>query len=89
MESSPSAVVESRVRETTEQIVAKVADRLKQEEEIAYEDLVGLGDDRNIIGTGAFGEVRKIQWRKTPAAAKISKHDNLSDKEKMLFLREL
>ena len=68
--------------------VAQITLKLKQEEQIAHTDLVGLYDEANIIGAGAFGEVRKVSWRKTPAAAKIAKVD-LSEAEKSLFLREL
>ena len=27
-------------------------------------------EPRNLLGKGSFGEVRKVYWRKTPAAAK-------------------
>lgn len=62
--------------------------KLKEEEQIASADLVGLEDKNTIIGAGAFGEVRKVWWRKTPAAAKIAKLD-ISQADKDLFLREL
>ena len=42
-----------------------------EEEEIAPADLEGLYDDGNLLGRGAFGEVRKVFWRKTPAAVDI------------------
>ena len=61
---------------------------LIEEEEIAPADLEGLYDDGNLLGRGAFGEVRKVFWRKTPAAAKVA-HAHLPPKRKQLFLREL
>jgi len=63
--------------------------QLVKEEEIAPGDLEGLNDRANLIGTGAFGEVRKVSWRKTPAAAKIAYIDNMPEKNKELVLREL
>ena len=61
---------------------------LFKEEHIAISDLQGLYDEGNRIGQGAFGEVRRVMWRHTPAAAKVA-HPNMPDKEKQLFLREL
>ena len=66
----------------------KELSRLRKEELINPADLDGLANDDYLIGSGAFGEVRKVQWRKTPAAAKIA-HANMPEKEKQLFLREL
>ena len=64
---------------------AAVINKLKQEERIRNADLVGLDDAKNIIGAGAFGEVRRVMWRKTPVAAKIGRHD-LTDHEKCVPL---
>lgn len=49
-------------------------------------DVDGLADGK-VLGNGGFGIVRRVEWRKTSAAAKIV-HD-ISEKEKVLFLREL
>lgn len=59
-----------------------------REEHIDPSDLVGLSDDTNLIGSGAFGEVRAVSWRKSPAAAKIA-HPSMTHEQKILFLREL
>ena len=50
-------------------------------------DLVGLTENVEVLGTGAFGG-QESQWRKTPAAAKVV-HKELQEKEKQLLLREL
>ena len=54
----------------------------------ATKDLDGLDDTGNLIGSGAFGEVRLVTWRKTPAAAKVA-HSTMPTAQKNLFLREL
>lgn len=51
-------------------------------------DLEGLNKGGNVIGSGAFGEVRLVTWRKTPAAAKVA-HSTMPKEQKNLFLREL
>ena len=38
----------------------------------ALEDLEGLNDEGNVLGQGSFGVVRRVRWRMTPAAAKVS-----------------
>ena len=61
------------------------------EELIDPEDIVGLegdGLEGDLLGTGSFGEVRKVSWRRTPAAAKIA-HAHISEAQKGLFIREL
>ena len=122
MDSATSAVQHSGEQATHDaELIAEILRRLKKEEEVAVGDLEGLEDASNVIGAGAFGEVRaartatrnssdvalavclgsvppsdpkrllqvrKVMWRKTPAAAKIAKID-LSEEEKQLFLREL
>ena len=60
---------------------------LVYEEEIQPSDIEGIGDGA-LLGSGAFGEVRQVLWRKTPAAAKVA-HDNMPREHKELFLREL
>lgn len=54
----------------------------------AANDLQGLNNASNLIGSGAFGEVRLVTWRKTPAAAKVA-HRTMPKEQKQLFLREL
>lgn len=66
----------------------KHLEALVSEEEIQLSDVKGLGDNVSILGKGAFGEVRKIFWRQTPAAAKVS-HASVPTEQKALFLREL
>ena len=61
--------------------------RLK-EEEVPNVDLSGLGDPDTLLGRGAFGEVRRVLWRKTPVAAKCA-HPHMPREQKLLFLREL
>lgn len=58
-----------------------------KEEEIAPTDIEGLLDGKS-LGAGGFGEVRRVLWRKTPAAAKIA-HADMPRSEKLLFLREV
>lgn len=59
------------------------------EEEIATDDLEGLEEEQaNLLGSGGFGTVRKLFWRGTPVAAKLS-HKEMNDVQKQLFLREL
>jgi len=59
------------------------------EEEIKMSDLEGLDDGpRNLLGKGSFGEVRKVYWRKTPAAAKVA-YDDVPLEKRQLLLREL
>ena len=58
------------------------------EEEADRGDIDGLDDPKNRIGQGAFGEVRKVFWRRTPAAAKIA-HSSIPEEQKVLLLREL
>ena len=60
---------------------------LVYEEEIPAADIYGVGNGM-LLGSGAFGEVRKVFWRKTPAAAKVA-HENMPREHKELFLREL
>ena len=43
---------------------------------------------QSLLGRGAFGEVRRVQWRKTPVAAKCA-HPHMPREQKLLFLREL
>ena len=57
------------------------------EEEIARSDLEGLDDEDNLLGKGCFGEVRRVTWRKTPAAAKVAFEQPGMNKQ--LVLREL
>ena len=61
--------------------------RVVKEEIIHPEDLVGLTDEKCNIGSGSFGVVRKVAWRKTPVAAKVA--HNMLPEQKQLFLREL
>ena len=74
------------------ELVGKSSTRLAQiltEEEIRPEDLKGLdGAGVTLLGTGAFGEVRLVTWRKTAAAAKVA-HKEVTLNQKLLFLREL
>jgi len=84
----PSTTSQDESHQSDSFITNKLEQRLKREEQIEHADLVGLADDKNIIGAGAFGEVRKVQWRKVFAAAKIAKNE-LSPAEKALMLREL
>lgn len=60
------------------------------EEEIASADLEGLDDHSQspLLGTGGFGEVRKVHWRGTPVAVKLA-HQDIDPVKKQLFLREL
>lgn len=60
---------------------------LVYEEEISPADIEGIADGM-LLGSGAFGEVRKVFWRKTPAAAKVS-HLDMPSNCKELFFREL
>jgi serine/threonine protein kinase len=63
--------------------------RLLYEEEILPTDLEGLEEHTaNLLGSGGFGSVRKLFWRGTPVAAKVS-HGDISETQKQLFLREL
>ena len=57
-------------------------------EQIALQDLEGLDDETKTIGSGGFGVVRCVKWRKTPAAAKIA-HESIPLEHKHLVLREL
>lgn len=69
----------------------KAGSRLAQiiaEEEVPYSEIEGFEDENNVLGNGAFGEVRKVLWRKTPVAAKVS-HACMSAEQKHLILREL
>jgi serine/threonine protein kinase len=71
--------------------IAPNSSRLAQiltEEEIAYADLSGFESEGNLLGKGAFGEVRKVTWRKTPVAAKVA-HEDMPPEQKHLLLREL
>ena len=74
------------------ELVGKSSTRLAQiltEEEIRPDDLKGLdGAGVTLLGTGAFGEVRLVTWRKTAAAAKVA-HKEVTLNQKLLFLREL
>ena len=54
----------------------------------AIEDLTGFDDPGNLLGSGAFGKVHQVTWRKTPAAAKVA-HSSMPKEQKDLFLREL
>ena len=62
--------------------------QLLQEELIKMEDLENLNDEDNVLGQGSFGIVRKVRWRMTPAAAKVS-HKGMPKQAKALCLREL
>jgi len=64
--------------------------QLLVEEEIAFSDLVGFNSasSEELLGKGAFGEVRKVRWRKLPVAAKIC-NATMSNDKKYLFMREL
>ena len=62
--------------------------KLLVEEEIDIADLEGADETSNLLGKGAFGEVRKVTWRGTPVAAKLA-HQGVNAEQKMLFLREL
>ena len=62
--------------------------QLLEEEVIALEDLEGLNDEGNVLGQGSFGVVRRVRWRMTPAAAKVS-HKGMPKEAKGLVLREL
>ena len=59
-----------------------------QEEEVLPGDIDGLQSPDTLLGRGAFGEVRKVTWRKTPVAAKCA-HPHMPREQKLLFLREL
>jgi hypothetical protein len=59
------------------------------EKRIAPTDIIGLETQDNLLGEGGFGVVRKVLWRHTPAAAKVAHEAEMSQHEKMLFLREL
>ena len=61
---------------------------IMEQEEIAPSDLIGLNTVGGLLGSGAFGKVKKVHWRKTPAAAKVA-HDSIQQEQKQLFLREL
>ena len=65
--------------------------QLLVEEEIATSDLEGLevAGTEGLLGTGGFGEVRKVTWRGTPVAAKIAHKTDDDQTKKALFLREL
>lgn len=51
-------------------------------------DIEGMHVANNRLGSGSFGEVRRVMWRKTPCAAKIA-HSTMDPQQKALFLREL
>jgi len=62
---------------------------LVTEEQISLDDIEHIDAGKAaLLGKGAFGEVRKVIWRKTPAAAKVC-HESMPHQQKMLFLREL
>ena len=72
---------------------ALLASDIVKEEQIAPADLVGLDNGivaghPDFLGSGSFGEVRKVLWRKTPVAAKVA-HAHTPQEQKQLFLREL
>lgn len=62
--------------------------RFAAEEEIPLSAIEGMDDPDTVLGKGAFGEVRKVYWRKTPAAAKVA-HPEMPAAQKELCLREL
>ena len=60
-----------RIRPSHSEQSSEKLELMLAEEEIKMSDLEGLDDGpRNLLGKGSFGEVRKVYWRKTPAAAK-------------------
>mmetsp|Transcript_1519 Transcript_1519/g.3254 ORF Transcript_1519/g.3254 Transcript_1519/m.3254 type:complete len:307 (-) Transcript_1519:408-1328(-) len=71
----------------TEELPSSRLAALVFEEEIVPADIEGL-DDGKTLGKGAFGEVKRVLWRKTPAAAKVA-HAGMPANQKDLFKREL
>ena len=72
MDSATSAVQHSGEQATHDaELIAEILRRLKKEEEVAVGDLEGLEDASNVIGAGAFGEVRLVGR----GAAKLSPND--------------
>lgn len=68
-----------------------LATNVWREDEIAKDDILGLENPEkaNMLGSGAFGDVARVLWRKTPVAAKIAHANTMSEDEKALLLREL
>lgn len=58
------------------------------EEHINPTDLEGLYAENASLGSGSFGVVQRVSWRKTPCAGKIA-HPSIDPVQKTLFLREL
>ena len=57
--------------------------QLLAEEEINLQDVLGLDDAGNQIGSGTFGEVRAVSFRTTPCAAKIFYEHVAEDQKKV------